>query len=59
MLINLHRPFRSSKLQLPLLESHLNLLSEDLALICIMRRGIAPLAVLHILDLVLRRDFVV
>ena len=36
----------------------LNLQSEDLALICIMRCGIVPLAVLYILELVLRWNLV-
>jgi hypothetical protein len=59
MLINLHRPLGSFKLQLPLLESQLNLLLEDLALVCIMGRGLVPLAVFHILELFFQRDLVI
>ena len=59
MLTNLRCPFGSFKLQLPLVESQLNQLPKDLALICIMRRGIVPLVVLHVFELVLRRDLVV
>ena len=59
MLINLHHPLRSFKFQLPLLEGQFNLLSEDLAFICIMRCGIVPFAILYILELVLQRDLVV
>ena len=53
MLVDLHSFLRSFELQLPLLESHLNLLLEDLAFIYIMRRGIVPLAVPHVLELIL------
>jgi len=59
MLINLHSPLRSFKFQLPLLEGQFNLLSEDLAFICIMRCGIVPLVVFHILELFFRRDLVI
>ena len=59
MLVDLHHPQRSFKLQLPLLKSQLNLLPEDFAFICIMRRDIVPLAVLHVLEFILRRDLVV
>ena len=54
MLVNLHRPLRSLKFQLPLLKSQLNLLLENFAFICIMRRGIVPLAVLQILEFFFR-----
>ena len=59
MLIDLHRPLGSFKLQLSLLESQLNLLPEDFALICIMRYGIVPLAVLYILEFFFRQDFMI
>ena len=59
MLVDLHRPLRSFKLQLPLLEGQLNLLPEDFAFICIMQRGVVPLAVFHILELFFRWDFVI
>ena len=59
MLVDLHRPFRSFKLQLLLLKRQLNLLPEDFALICIMRRGIAPFAVLHVLELFFRHDLMI
>ena len=59
MLINLPRPVRSFKFQLSLLEGQLNLLSEDFALICIMRHGVVPFAALHVLEFFFRRDFVV
>ena len=59
MPVDLHRLLGRFKFQPPLLESHLDLLSEDFALICIMRCGIVPLAVLHILELILRQDLVV
>ena len=59
MPVDLHHLLGSLKFQSPLFESHLNLLSEDLALICVMRRGIVPLAVLHILEFVLRWNLVI
>ena len=59
MLVDFHRPLRSFKLQLPLLKSQLNLLLEDFALICVMRRGIMPLAIFHMLELFFRWDLVV
>ena len=59
MLVNLHRPFWSFKLQFPLLEGQLNLPPEDFALICIMRCGIMPLAVLHVLELLFRWDLMI
>ena len=59
MPVNLHRLLGSFKLQPPLLESHLNLLLEDLALIGVMRCGIMPLAIFHMLELFFRWDLVV
>jgi len=59
MLVDLHRPLRSFKFQLSLLEGQLNLLSEDFVLICIMRHGIVPLAIFHILELLFRRDLMI
>jgi len=59
MSIDLHHLLGSFKFQPPLLESHLNLLSEDLTFICIMRRGIMLLEILHVLELVLRWDLVI
>jgi hypothetical protein len=50
MLINPHRLFsfgKGFKLKFPLLNSWLNLLSEDLAIISVMRRRIMPVAILH------------
>jgi hypothetical protein len=49
-MINLHRLFsfgRSFKFKLPLLNSRLDLLSKDLAIIGVVRGHIVPLAILH------------
>ena len=52
MSVDLHRLLGSLKFQSPLFESHLNLLSKDLAIICIMQCGVVPLVILYILELV-------
>ena len=59
VLINLHRSLGSLKFKLSLLESQLNLLSEDFAFICIMQSCIVPLAILHVLELFFRRDLMI
>jgi hypothetical protein len=54
MLINLYRLLAFLQLDSFLLNSPLDLLMEDLALICTMRVGIVPLAVLLILQFINR-----
>jgi hypothetical protein len=59
MLIDLHRLLALFYLDSPVFNSQLDLLMEDFALICIVRIGIVPLAVLFILQLFSRWNIMI
>ena len=59
MLVNFHRLLRSFKLEPPLFDGQLYLLMKKFAIIGIMRCCVVPLAIPHVLELLVRWDFVI